>query len=717
MKSEKKESPVTPSPQSDAPKIELPEKLRGPEFLFNRELNQLEFHRRVLEEALDETEPLLERLKFLAIFSSNLDELFMIRISGLKEALEENVAETSPDGMTTSEQLAAIKERLVPMIAEQMRCWREEVLPKLKEKGVEIAAYESLSHEERKALDEYYDENVFPVLTPQAVDSAHPFPYISGLSLNLGLMVEPVAKLGITRSLTGGANARFARIKVPPLVPRLVKVGESGSKFILLEELIAANAYRLFPRMQVSRSHFFRVTRDADIEVREDKAADLLQAIEQNLRKRRFGSAVRLEVSKEMPAVMVEYLTKELELTEDDVYVIDGPLRVGDLMQLNKLDRPDLKDRPVKITIPAFVKNGESIFEVIKKRDVLLHHPYTSYSAIVKFIDAAATDPDVLAIKMCLYRTGENSPIPQSLIKACEEGKQVTAIVEIKARFDEEHNIEWAKLLEESGVHVVYGVVGLKVHSKVALVVRREADDDLRRYVHIATGNYNPVTSNFYTDLSLLTADEEIGADASELFNFLTGYSRQKTYRQLMVAPVNLRERMIGLIQREKEHALAGRPARIAVKINRLADVEIIRSLYEASQAGVQIDLIVRGVCMLRPGVPGLSENITVRSIVGPLLEHSRAYYFANGGDEELYTGSADWMSRNFDRRVEVIAPVYDLGLKRYLKDILLTSYLKDNVKARRLLPDGGYERVPQEPGAERFDSQAYFENSNGLDF
>jgi polyphosphate kinase len=530
-------------------------------------------------------------------------------------------------------------------------------------------------------------------------------------------MVEPVAALGITRSLTGGVDARFARIKVPPLVSRLVKVGESDSRFVLLEELIAANAYRLFPRMQVGRSHFFRVTRDADIEVREDKAADLLQAIEQTLRKRRFGSAVRLEVSKGMPAQMVEYLTKELELTAEDVYVIDGPLRVGDLMELNDLDRPDLKDKPVKITLPAFIKNEESIFEVIKRRDVLLHHPYTSYSTIVKFIDAAAEDPDVLAIKMCLYRTGENSPIPQSLIKACEEGKQVTAIVEIKARFDEEHNIEWAKRLEEAGVHVVYGVVGLKVHCKVALVVRREDDEDLRRYVHIATGNYNPVTSNFYTDLGLLTANEEIGADASELFNFLTGYSRQKTYRQLMVAPVNLRERMVGLIMREADHARAGRKARITVKINRLADVEIIRALYEASQAGVPIDLIVRGVCMLRPGVPGLSETITVRSIVGPLLEHSRAYYFANGGQEELYTGSADWMSRNFDRRVEVIAPVYPPNLKKYLKDVLLSAYLKDNVKARLLLPDGSYKRAPQAAGEERFDSQKYFEDSDSIGF
>jgi polyphosphate kinase len=709
-----KPSLLRDEPQSDAPPSALPTELSGPEFLFNRELSLLEFHRRVLEEALDESQPVLERLKFLSIFSTNTDELFMIRVSGLKEALEEDVKERSPDGMTITEQLKAIRERLLPMVAEQMRCLREEILPRLKSDGIEIVAYASLSEDERVALNDYFTEDIFPVLTPQAVDSAHPFPYISGLSLNLGLMVEPIPEHGITQSLTGTVESRFARIKVPPLVPRLVRVGNSGTKFALLEEVIAANAHTMFSRMHVSQAHIFRVTRDADIEVREDKAADLLKAIEQTLRKRRFGSAVRLEVSKGMPPEMIRYLTKELELNADDVYTIDGPLRVNDLMELYKIDKPDLKDKPLKITVPRFIKNEDSIFEVIKKRDVLLHHPYTSYSTVVKFIDAAAQDPDVLAIKMCLYRTGADSPIPQSLIAACEQGKQVTAIVEIKARFDEENNIEWAKRLEEAGVHVVYGVVGLKVHCKVALVVRREDDDDLKRYVHIATGNYNPVTSNFYTDLGILTANEEIGADASDLFNFLTGYSRQKQYRQLLVAPVNLRQRMISLITRETEHARAGRPARISVKINRLADMQVIRALYEASQAGVPIDLIVRGVCMLRPGVPGLSENITVRSLVSRLLEHSRAYYFANGGEEELYTGSADWMSRNFDRRVEVIAPVYDPALKSYLKDVVLATYLKDNVKARRLLPDGSYERINPAPGEERVDAQMLFQHSIG---
>jgi polyphosphate kinase len=711
LKDKQQSDAAQASTQAAAAQVVLPETLpRSKDFLLNRDLSLIEFHRRVLEEGLDETQPLLERLKFLSIFQTNLDEFFMIRVSGLKETLDEDPGALSPEGLLPAEQLTAIRKQLLPMFDEQMRCLREEVLPQLKEQGIEIAPYSSLSEAERRSLDEYFEENIFPVLTPQAVDSAHPFPYISGLSLNIALTVKPLPEHGITQSLTGKKDARFARIKVPPLVPRLIHVRGATAKFVLVEEVIVANAHALFPRMHIGQCHFFRITRDADIEVREDKAADLLKALEQTLRKRRFGSAVRLEVSKTMPEDMVHLLTEEHELTREDVYVIDGPLNIHNLMQLYKLDRPDLKDKPVEITVPSVLQNGDSIFELIKKQDVLLHHPYTDYSTVVDFIDRAAHDPEVLAIKMCLYRTGQHSPIPQSLIAACEAGKQVTAIVEIKARFDEEYNIEWAKKLEEAGVHVVYGLVGLKTHCKVALVVRREEDDDLRRYVHIATGNYNPVTSNFYTDLGILTANEEIGADASELFNFLTGFSRQKEYRQLLVAPVNLRERMIALIKRETEHARAGRPAHIVVKVNRLADLDVIRALYEASQAGVLIDLIVRGICMLRPNVPGLSETITVRSIVGRLLEHSRVYYFANGGDEELYTGSADWMPRNFDRRVEVITPVYSPKLKKHLKDVVLAAYMKDNVKARLLLPDGTYERIRSASGEEKIDSQMSFE-------
>jgi polyphosphate kinase len=691
--------------------LALPPVLQGPEFLFNRELSLLEFHRRVLEEALDSSQPLLERLKFLTIFATNLDEFFMIRVSGLKEALDEDPTTLSPDGLTPAEQLKLIRENLLPMFNEQMRCLREDILPQLKAQGIEIATYDALTEAERERLNAYFAEDVFPMLTPLSVDPSHPFPYISNLSLNLGWIVEPLP----TQSLIGKLEPRFVRIKVPPLVPRLVKVDAAGTKFLLLEDLIAANAGSMFSRMSVGQAHFFRITRDADIEVREDRAADLLQAIEQTLRKRRFGTAVRLEVSKSMPEQMLGYLRDKLDLMPEDVYVVDGPLNVHQLMELYKLKRPDLKDRQLKIGVPGALKNRGSIFETVKQRDILLHHPYTSYSTVVDFIKQAAQDPMVVAIKMCLYRTGQDSPIPQLLIEACERGKQVTAIVEIKARFDEEHNIGWARRLEEAGVHVVYGLLGLKTHCKVTLVVRRE-DDDLRRYVHVATGNYNPVTSSFYTDLGVLTADEEIAADASDLFNVLTGFSRQKKYRQLMVAPVNMRGRMIELIQRETEHARAGRPARIIVKINRLADVEMIRALYEASEAGVPIDLIVRGVCMLRPQVQGLSETINVRSIVGRLLEHSRIFYFANGGDEEIYTGSADWMPRNFDRRVEVVAPVHDSKLKRYLKDVVLAAYLKDNVKARRLLPDGHYERIQPAPGEERFDSQLYFEGSFSME-
>jgi polyphosphate kinase len=714
---ESKQSVGTKGGRSVAAQVSLPPSLRGEkDFLFNRELSLLEFIRRVLEEAQDDSHPLLERLKFLSIFSTNLDEFFMIRVSGLKEALDEEVTELSPDGMTIEEQLKAIRERLLPMIDEQMRCLRDDILPQLKAHDIEIAPYETLSEAEQRLVDSYFIEDVFPVLTPLAVDPAHPFPYISSLSLNIGLMVERVPAHGITQSLTGKVEPRFVRIKVPPRVPRLVRVGKEGTKFTLLEELIAANAAFLFPRMLVGKAHYFRVTRDADIEVREDKAADLLKAIEQTLRKRRFGAEVRLEVSKTMPAEMIRYLAGELKLTPDDVYVVDGPLKMDDLMELcSDLDKPELRDKPLEATIPAPLKNSNSIFDAIKKQDILLHHPYTSYSTVVDFINAAAEDPEVLAIKMCLYRTGQDSPIPQALIEASERGKQVTAIVEIKARFDEEANIEWARRLEEAGVHVVYGVLGLKTHCKVALVIRREGED-LKRYMHVATGNYNPVTSGFYTDLGLLTADEDTGADATELFNFLTGYSRQKEYRQLLIAPVNMRERMLSLINRETEHCRAGRPSRIVVKINRLADVEIIRALYEASQAGVQIDLIIRAVCMLRPGVPGLSETINVRSIVGRLLEHSRVFYFANGGDEEIYIGSADWMSRNLDRRVEVVTPIHDPNLKRYLKDVVLAAYLRDNVKARRLLPDGTHERVQPAPGEERFDGQMHFEGSVSIE-
>lgn len=684
----------------------LPTAAGATRLFFNRELSLLEFHRRVLEEGLDQSNPVLERLKFLAIFSSNLDEFFMIRVSGLKEELEENVTELSADGMTPAEQLREIRERVLPMLKEQTRCLREQLLPELESAGIHVVGYESLGSEDQEALRTYFMEKVFPILTPLAVDQSHPFPYISPLSLNLGLMVEAPAGHS-TADPKHRHVARFVRIKVPSLVPRLVPVGKFGTKFVLLEELVEANRDSLFPGMITRKCHRFRVTRDADIEIREDEAEDLLRVIQQELRQRRFGTPVRLEVSADMPDEMIAYLTESLDLASEDVYVIDGPLNLQDFMSLDDLNRPDLKDEPFSPTMPEW-HGKRSIFDVLKERDILLHHPYDSYDVVTDFINEAVDDSEVLAIKICLYRTGPDSPIPPALIRAVEKGKQVTALIELKARFDEEHNIEWARQLDEAGVHVVYGILGLKTHGKLTLVVRREGDS-LKRYMHIASGNYNPTTSCTYTDVGLFTSDDEIGADASELFNYLTGCSRQIEYRKLLVAPVNLREKMTALIDREINHAQAGEPAYISAKLNRLADKQMIEKLYEASQAGVKIDLVIRGICMLRPAVPGLSENITVRNIIGRFLEHSRVFYFANGGDEEIYIGSADWMSRNLKHRIEVIAPVSDPALKHYLKDVLLAAYLRDNVKARELQPDGSYRVVPRVEGEKPFASQTFF--------
>ncbi len=677
------------------------------QLLLNRELSWIEFNRRVLDEALDNKHPLLERLKFLGIFSSNLDEFFMIRVSGLQEALEAGDSEPALDGMTVSKQLKEISSRLRPLIELQTHCLRAEILPALASRGISIKSYRELHNREKKTANQYFVEKVFPILTPQAVDPGHPFPYISSVSLNLCVMVQP-EDTGDNEPSVGKSGARFSRIKLPPSVPRLVPLDEQGRKFTLLGSLIAANAEELFPGMTLSKRHVFRVTRDADFDIKEDEAGDLLRTMQQHLRRRRFGHAVRLEVSATMPKEMVDYLTTSLALTPDDVYVIDGPLNVPDLMQLYDLDRPELKDVPLKLSIPTPLKNGGSVFDTIKQQDVLLHHPYTAYSTVTDFIKAAATDPDVAAIKMCLYRTGRNSPVIQSLIEATECGKQVAALVELKARFDEESNIEWARRLEKAGVHVVYGLLGLKTHCKLTLVVRREGKR-LRRYVHLATGNYNPTTSRVYTDLGVLTADEEIANDATHLFNFLTGFSRYANYRSLLVAPVNLRERMMKLIDREATNAKKGRQARILAKINSLTDLGIIRALYAASQAGVSIDLIVRGVCMLRPGLPNVSANIRVRSIVGRFLEHSRVFYFANGGNEEMFIGSADWMYRNLSHRVEVITPIKDPAIRKYLKETILAHYLEDNVNARDLLPDGTYLRIKPESGQERFDSQLSF--------
>ncbi len=687
--------------------------VRVEDYLFNRELSQVEFFRRVLEEAIDDGQPLLERVKFLSIFSTNVDEFFMIRVSSLKEALEEEVGDLSPDGLTPEEQLHKIRERLLPLVAEQSRCLREVIIPQLESNGIVIAKYESLKAGEQRALDDYFAKNVFPVLTPQAVDPTHPFPYISNQSLNLGLIVEEAAETDLDITSPLRSEPRFVRIKVPPIVPRLVPIVGAESRFVLLENLIKVHIAALFPGMKTGQAFTFRVTRGADIDIREDEAEDLLQMIKQQLRRRRFGTPVRLEVSSDMPAEMVNYLQASIGLAAEDVYVIDGPLNIPDLMVLYDLPRSKLKDKPLLAAVPETLRHGSAIFDAIKEHDILLHHPYVSYTSVTDLIATAAKDPDVVAIKICVYRTGGDSPILPALIEASEQGKQVTVLIELKARFDEEKNIEWATRLERAGIHVVYGVMGLKTHCKLAMIVRRE-QGTLRRYVHIATGNYNPTTSTTYTDLGLLTAEDETGADATELFNFLTGYSQQINYKQLLVAPVNLRNRMTALIEREMEHQRAGRPARMIAKINRIADTRIIAKLYEASQEGLPIDLIVRGICMIRPGIPGLSETISVRSIVGRFLEHSRIFYFANGGDDDLYIGSSDLMPRNLNRRVEVLTQVHDDRLKKYLKDVVLDTYLRDNVKARRLRPDGNYERIPLAANEQRINSQLDFAETIG---
>ncbi len=681
------------------------------ELFFNRELSLLEFNARVLEEGLEQSNPLLERLKFLSIFASNMDEFFMIRVSGLKEEMEYEV-ELSPDGLTPAQQLAMARERTLGLLEQQAACLKNDILPRLHDTGISLVSYDSLSRHEQERLDEYFTEKVFPILTPLAVDPSHPFPYISPLSVNLGLMVEAPKNMKFIGSKKQ-IESRFVRIKVPSVLPRLISIGTSSARFVLLEDIIEANIQSLFPGMKPGRCHRFRVTRDADIEIREEEAEDLLSQIQEELRRRKFGSPVRLEVSAGMPQEMIEYLTESLDLDADDVYKFDGPLHMQDLMALYDVDRRDLKDKPFTPQVPEWFQEHTNIFDAIKERDRLLHHPYDSYDCVTEFINQAVEDEDVMAIKICLYRTGPDSPIPPALIRAAEQGKQVTALIELKARFDEEHNIEWAQKLDHAGVHVVYGVFGLKTHGKLTLVVRREGDE-LKRYVHVASGNYNPTTSCTYTDLGMFTVDDEIGRDATELFNYLTGFSQQAHYRKLMVAPVELREKLNALFDREIEHKRHGRPARVIAKFNRLADLQIVHKLYELSQAGVQVDLIVRGICMLRPGISGLSENIRVRSIVGRFLEHSRVFWFANGGDEELYIGSADWMARNLKHRIEVVAPVSDPGAKQFLRDVLLDAYLSDNTKARELQPDGRY--APVLTGSEPFNSQEYFIGRPGSD-
>ncbi len=653
--------------------------------LLNRELSWIEFNRRVLDEALDQSQPLLERLKFLAIFSTNLDEFFMVRISGLQEQLEANPLHLSPDGLSPASQLRQISDRLRVLLDLQMRCLREQILPGLEKHGVRIVHYGKLNEAQRADLRIFFYERVFPVLTPLSVDPSHPFPYISNISLNLGTLVMP------EEPEEEEEEPKFARVKLPPNVPRLIPV-DDGYSFVLLEEVMAAHIESLFPGMRVLECQPFRITRDADIEIEEDEAGDLLKTVERQLRQRRFGFGVRLEVASGMTPHMIGLLRSSLELVESDVYSVDGLLNIPDLMALCKIDLPELKDKPFTPTTPPALRNVESIFEAIRHQDILLHQPYESFAPVVEFLRAAARDPHVLAIKQTLYRVGSDSPVVQALIEAAERGKQVAVLVELKARFDEENNIIWAKRMEKAGVHVVYGVIGLKTHAKVALVVRQEGPT-LRRYVHLGTGNYNPVTARIYTDLGIFTCNPDFGTDVSELFNFLTGYSRQEKYRKLIVAPVNMRERLTAMIRREVSNHQAGLPSGITAKFNSLTDTEIIEELCAASRAGVPIDLLVRGICCLRPGLPGHSETIRVGSIVGRFLEHSRIYCFTNGGQPEIYLGSADLMNRNLDRRVEVLFPIEDERIKERVYREALELGLADNAKMRWLQADGTYIR------------------------
>lgn len=687
--------------------------LTDPQYYFSRELSWLEFNNRVLHEAFDPRTPLLERLKFMAIFSSNLDEYFMVRVAALKERVEANVNQLSPDGRTPQEHLEAISDRLRPMVVKQHRHFEQAIRPQLANQGIYLLDYMDLNQEQRIYLQRYFEEQIFPVLTPLAVDPGHPFPYISNLSLNLAVVIKDAET----------EEEHFARVKVPKLLPRFLPLPESLRPHqkdkptiwagVAIEQVIAHNLEFLFPGMNIQEYHPFRVTRDADLGLEEDEADDLMLAIEQELRKRRFGgSVVRLELQSSMPDALRETLIEEMALGANDVYEVEGMLALGDLMSFMELPLPELKDPPfAPVILPRLRRvstansdrngsdgdEGEDFFSVIRKQDLLAHHPYYSFSASVqRFITQAAHDPDVLAIKMTLYRTSGDSPIVNALIAAAENGKQVAVLVELKARFDEENNINWARKLEQVGVHVVYGLMGLKTHTKIVLVVRQE-ENRIRRYVHIGTGNYNPKTARLYTDLGLLSCREELGADLTDLFNYLTGYARQQSYRKLLVAPVNLRNRMIALIQREIEHCQNGSPGRIVAKMNALVDPKIITKLYEASQAGVQIDLIVRGICCLRPGVKEISDNIRVISIVGRFLEHSRIFYFHNRGQEEIFIGSADWMPRNLDRRVEAIAPIEDPDLIKDLQEVL-GIMLADNRHAWELQPTGRY--IQRRPSA-----------------
>jgi len=661
--------------------------LNDARYFINRELSWLAFNERVLEEAENPSVPALERLKFLAITSSNLDEFFMIRVAGLKQQLSGHVEEGGPDAMSPGEQLTALGARCHEMVARQYRALLGDVLPNLDRAGVRLLSTSQLGTEADHFVADYFAREVFPVLTPIALDPGHPFPHLRNKSLNLAVRFAPSAP---------GARLRYGVVPVPSVLPRLVEVPDQGRRsYVLLEDVIARYVAQLFPGMPIEGCWAFRVTRNWDLSIDEEEAEDLLVTIEREVRRRDRGGAVRLEIAAAAEQPLSDYLVRALKLGAADVYRIEGPLNIPDLLpMLGRIEQKELHDEPFTPVVPPAVGDGErDLFRLIRERDVLLHHPYESYEPVVSFIEAAADDPSVLALKITLYRTGKDSPIVRALQRAAENGKQVTALVELKARMDEEANILWARALEQAGVHVVYGLIGYKTHCKVALVVRREAGG-LRRYVHLGTGNYNPTTAKIYSDLSLFTARDDFGADATAIFNLLTGYSRPTQWRRFKVAPLGLKASVVEMIDREAQIAQHSGKGRIIAKMNSLADSEVIKALYRASQAGVQIDLLVRGICCLRPGVAGVSDRIRVVSIVDRYLEHSRIWYFEAGGKKEVWLSSADWMPRNFIRRVEVAFPIEDPGLRDRIVDELLATQLLDNQKARILLPDGRYERV-----------------------
>ena len=670
------------------------DQFRDRSLYFNREISWLSFNERVLEEALDPSWPLLERVKFLAIFHSNLDEFFMIRVSGLHDQLEAAVTDRSADGLSATEQLRSIGEIVRGQVARGAALLRDDLLPSLAKAGISVVRWDSCESECKKELSRYFESVVFPILTPLAFDPAHPFPFLSNLSLSLAV------------ELSDADRTFFARVKVPPSLDRLIPVpsGPDRVEFVLLEDLVEAHLPQLFPGMKIRGASAFRVTRDADLEIREDEAGDLLRSVAENVRQRRFGAAVRLEVDGRCPPAVRDLLTSQLGLDPDDVYEIDGPLGASDLLSLLKIERPDLKD-PSFVPASRQVFPAGGVFDTIRKSDVLLHHPYDSFDPVLEFLEEAATDREVLAIKMTLYRTGTDSPVVAALARAAENGKQVAVLVELQARFDEEKNIQWARSLERVGVHVAYGVEGLKTHAKIALAVRREGTS-MRRYVHIGTGNYNRATARIYTDLGLFTARPEFGHDASELFNSLTGFSKKTRYKRLTVAPFSLHEKLVSLIDREAEKARQGRPAAIVAKMNSLVDAGVIRALYRASTAGVPIELAVRGICCLRPGIPGVSDHIRVSSVVGRFLEHSRAFSFGVGEEEEVYISSADWMPRNFYRRVELMAPIIDERAREKIRLEVFEPLRMDNARARDLQPDGTYVRRTPPSGEAAYDAQ-----------